>query len=208
MAAQALQGAVNGSISSGREDFLACRSLWNRTRQGQAMEQVLEEQADALLRRAGWDAQCPAYTEAQLARHGQGKRVPLEDGFLENVLAVMGRQEWLDEMRFLAGLACLSGAEHSVLMAALDGDTQEESRRRFVPALSQQTISRLLRSALGKCYANDLSFSVFSRHAIYRRPARRRHMERGGYCLRCGDWFPYGAGAGRYCSERCNNSRR
>ena len=207
MATRETQGESGGAIFGRRENFPDCRYVWNQTQQGQAVEQALEERADALLRRAGWDAQYPAYTEAQMARHGQGKRLPLDDVFLESILAVTGRKEWLDEIYFLAGLACLSNAEHSVLMAALAGDTQEESRRRFVPPVSQQYISRLLRSALSKCYASELSFSGFSRHTIYRRPARRRHMERGGYCLRCGDWFPYGAGAGRCCSERCRENR-
>lgn len=207
MSAQETRSGSGNSIFRAGADFSACRCVWNQSQEGREIDRALEERADALLRGAEPDAQYPAYTEAQFARHGEGKRLPLDDGFLENVLAVATRKEWLDEIYFLAGLACLSGAEKIVLTAALAGDTQEESRRRFVPALAQQQVSRLLRSALNKCYATDLSFSRFSSHTIYRRPARRRHMERGGRCLRCGDWFAYGSGAGRYCSERCRGFR-
>ena len=207
MTALGANGGNAGWSGEAGADFPACRCLWNRSQAGQAIEQVLEERADALLRGAAPDLRYPAYTEAQIARHGQGKRLPLDDAFLENVTAAETRRDFLEEVYFLSSLAPLSVAERIVLTAALQGDTQEESRRRFVPALAQQQVSRLLRTALRKCYETNLAFSKFSRHTIYRRPARRRHTERGGYCLRCGDWFAYGHGAGRYCSARCRENR-
>ncbi len=209
----------NGRTARGREtggerdggnaaEWPDCRCLWNQSLTGQIMEQKLEAGADILLRSVEADAQYPAYTELQMARHGEGKRIVLDDAFLEDFTAAQGGKDLLEEIYFIAPFASLTFAERIVLMAAVAGDTQEQSGRRFVPALAQQQVSRLLRSALNKCYdAWDWSFEKFCRHTVYRRPARRRHTERGGICLRCRDWFPYACGAGRYCSERCRSGR-
>ena len=183
--------------------------LWNRTSEGDFLEKALEAGADALLRIAPPAAASPTYTEAQLERHGEGKRLPLDETLLECVEATQSLEDFLDDLRFLASLSPLSVAERIVLFAALEGDTQDEIAARMVPALSQQRVSRLLRSALRKLYEKwGLSFWQFSRHAIYRRPAKRKHTGRGLFCLRCGDWFPFGLGAGPYCSERCRGNGR
>lgn len=209
MSAQENRGGIAALFCGAGTALSACRCVWNQSLEGQAQERALEEQADAMLRGAEPNPQYPAYTELQLERHGEGKRLPLNDAYLENVTAVPTRENALAEIEFLALGAALDGVERLVLLDWLRGDTQEEIGRRFCPPLAQQQVSRLLGSAIRKCCESGaLPFSAFSRHTIYRRPSRRRHAERGKLCARCGDWFPYGLGAGRYCSERCRGTGR
>ena len=156
------------------------RTLCSLTPTGQAQEHELERMADNLLRGAGEDEAYPAYTDAQLARHGRGVRLPLQEEHLALAAATQTRQDFLNDLKFMAGLTALTRAERRVLDAWIQGQSQNEIVAQWPCGLGrvqQQQVSRLLRKALEKCYALwELSFTQFSRHTIYRRPAR--HYER------------------------------
>ena len=174
------------SWSRAGDCFLKCeieivagqRTLWNRTRLGQAQERELEAQADSLLKSATPSENYPAYTEFQLARHGEGIRLPFQDEFVDSAAATQTRQDFLNDLHFMARLTALTRVERWVLCRWMNDFSQGEIiaqwPRNFGP-VHQQRISRLLKKALRKCYAAwELSFTQFSRHTIYRRPARNR----------------------------------
>ena len=177
------------SWSQAGDCFLRCeveiaagrRTLWNRTRLGQAQERELEAQADSLLKSAPPSANYPAYTEFQLARHGEGIRLPFQDEFVDTAAAMQTRQDFLSDLHFMAGLTPLTRMERYVLDAWMgdlsQGEIIAQWPRVFGP-VQQQRVSRLLKKALQKCHAAwDLSFTQFSRHTIYRRPARNRDRQ-------------------------------
>ncbi|HZP84442.1 MAG TPA: hypothetical protein VFB21_22600 [Chthonomonadaceae bacterium] len=187
---------------------LAHTSAWEER------EAALEQQADALLRALPRDPDYPAFTEPQLARHSRGRCVVSTDALAE-YLAASASQSPIDELAFLASITPLTRRERACLRGWMIGWTQRELRDRWhrlfgsrsaCAAPTQQMISRLLRSALQKCYsAVGLTFAQFSRHALYHRPARRAAW-RIQRCLFCEEPFVAGLGDGRYCSTRCRES--
>jgi hypothetical protein len=83
----------------------------------------------------------------------------------------------------------------------VDGFSQREISNRL--AITQQMVSRRLRTALELCYdAEPVSFRSFCRRTIYRRPPRRTTIAERR-CRRCGESFAAVAGAGAYCSDGC-----
>lgn len=177
-------------------------------------EAALERQADALLMALPRDPDYPAFTEPQLARHSRGRCVVSTDALAE-YLAADAPQSQMDELAFLASITPLTRRERACLRGWMVGWTQQELRDRWNrlfgseaahAAPPQQAISRLLRSALQKCYsAVGLTFAQFSRHALYRRPARRAAW-RILRCPFCEEPFVAGLGDGRYCSTRCRET--
>lgn len=168
--------------------------------------QELEREADRLLRQLPRDPQCPTYTEAQLRRYRQTHHVMRLDSLAESMEATRPSQSFLDELHFLAAITPLNRRERICLRGWLHGWTQREIGQIWWRALdrtSQQTVSRLLRSALRKLLsARGLTFDQFSRRTIYRRPARPRNW-RSVVCPFCSEVFAYGLGDGRYCSTAC-----
>ncbi len=173
-------------------------------------EDEKEEQADVLLRMAAASPDYPAYTEARLrvqsVRHWSALTETLEE-VLERGPSVAA----LDEIRFLASMTALSRLERVCLRGWILGLTQQETGVTWAEALGgpeQWRVSRALRSALHKCYeVHDLGFAAFCRHAIYRRPgSRNRPTWKRCYCPRCREEFPWGLGAGPYCSQGCRDA--
>ncbi len=194
----------------------------------------MEQAADALLRALPRDPACPVFTETQLARRGRRCCAFSTDAWVE-LLAGAPPQSALDELSFLAAVTPLSRQERACLQGWMRGWTQREicahwtelaEKREDVrgksaggaPAMqhageaqtpTQQATSRLLRCALGKCRESvGLSFTQFSRHTLYRRPAGRRGTWRAAICPYCREEFVYGLGIGRYCSQSCREAAR
>lgn len=163
----------------------------------------LELAADALILAHPQDSSLPAYTERQLARRGR-RMIPV-DSLAEMTAAPS--QSLRDELRFLASVSRLSAELRGCLNLWIDGWTQQEIAQAC--AVSQQRVSQRLRAALRICYdAAPLSFRRFSYHTIYRPPRRIRKEMITRRCARCGEEFPLGNGAGRYCSTSCREAAR
>ncbi len=179
-----------------------------------AEEEALEQEADTLLRSLPRDGVYPAYTEAQLARKhdGYGHCVISTEALVEFLANSRPAQSTLDELAFLASLTELNRPERLCLQGWLLGCTQEEVCRRWaheLPGYRQQAISRHLRSALTKCYACvDVSFWLFSRHALYRRPIRRHVGWWRAFCPACKQAFVRAPRADAYCSADCRRMAR
>jgi hypothetical protein len=171
----------------------------------------LEQEADRLLQTLPRDPNCPTYTEAQMERRRHTHRVVRLERLVETDEVSRPPQSLLDELAFLASVTPLKRRERVCLRGWLLGWTQREIGahwRKLLPDDARQNISRLLRSALRKCYRTDgLTFTQFSRHTIYRRPARHR-LWRSAICPHCGETFAWGLGAGRYCSTACREQHR
>lgn len=169
----------------------------------------LEGVSDALLKEAGFDPDCPTYTETQMARRWLDHFAASADTLEEMLSAPQPPQTFLDELRFLMAVTPLSRSQRLCLCGWLQGWTQAELRTRWreVAPPKQQYISRMLRRALCLCYeARGLSFAQFSRHSVYRRPARRQEKWRTLICRACGEPYVAGLGAGCFCSTHCREA--
>ena len=170
-------------------------------------EEALEMAADALLNAQPKDPAYPAYTERQLARHGEGFMMGSVEAMETMLAAVRPTQTALDELKFLITVTSLSRREKICLRAWILGWTQKELSdhwAKFTRMVSQQSISRWLRTALLKCYdASGIGFHIFSHHAVYRAPMKRREVPRVRICPYCHEIYPFGLGTGRYCSPGC-----
>lgn len=171
----------------------------------------LEGEADRLLQSLPRDPDCPTYTEAQLRRYRSAHQVLRLDSLTEYVETAQSAQPLLDELLFLAAVTPLERRERICLRGWLHGLTQREIGTAWLRSLdrsTQQTVSRLLRSALRKLLsAEGLTFAQFSRRILYRRPLRRRDW-RSAVCPHCGEMFAFGLGAGRCCSTFCREQGR
>lgn len=163
---------------------------------------ALEEQADALLGGLIPDPDRPFYTEKRLLRR---ERYAIHVDALADVISSPSLS-LQDEVHFLMSLSRLPRVQRLCLELWLDGWSQQDIAKTV--NLCQQRISQLLACALRVCYSlRPLSFREFSRHAIYHAPAHRR-QQLEGMCLFCGEAYPRGAGWGRYCSERCQETSK
>lgn len=171
----------------------------------------LEQEADALLQSLPRDPDCPTYTEAQLQRYRYTHHVARLDSLIHSLETAYPGQSLLDEIAFLASITPMTRRERACLRGWLLGWTQREIGAKWqtlLPDVTRKNISRLLRSALRKCYlAEGLTFAQFSRRTLYRRPARRRPW-RAAVCPYCDEPFAWGLGAGRYCSTFCREQAR
>lgn len=191
-------GEGEANVRAGR-----CRGNW-------AEEAARERIADALLRAHPRDPDCPFYSERQLARHGRDcmtvTRICVErwGDLLESACPPQSAR---DELLFLAAITPLDARERTCLRAWILGWTQAEARTLWQDGFeggSQQTVSRVLRSALCKCYDGAaLTFAAFSRHTLYRRPAARRDRLRTRICAYCQETFVTVTRVGCYCSSGC-----
>lgn len=221
-----LPPASTVQVKNNLADSEACALEWKR-------ELALEREADALLCALPHDPDCPTYTEPQLARRGRHCCL-LSTGAWLDTLAAGSAQSIQDELMFLAAIAPLSWRERACLRSWILGWTQreigarwndpqevkEERKRAARTRLhasevnlalppTQQAISRLLRRALDKCYeAIGVSFTQFSRRAVYRRPITRQGTWRVLCCPFCCEVFVFGLGVDRYCSQSCREAAR
>lgn len=174
-------------------------------------EEALEYAADALLRRGKTAPDYPAYTDERMARQSAIHHAAAVETIGETLIAPVS-QTLEDELCFLASVTPLSGAERLCLACWLRGWKQEEIRARWESLqdlATQQRVSRVLRSALRKCYASRIvTFAQFSRHSVYRRPARRWENWRIRACPYCGERHIASQGTGRYCSSFCRGAAR
>ncbi len=192
----------------------AIRGAETEEKSREKTECQLEEKADALLLPVEETDEYPAYTEFQLKRHGEGHltRVDLTDE--ERPLPVSEQRQSLEEeLLFLISVTQLRRVERCLLRGWLSGWTQEQMRRVFpteAGRFSQQHLSRLLREAIVKCYSSGLLFKDYSRHTVYRKPARKPGVTlKMMTCRGCGHEFVFGLGAGRfYCSKMCFEASR
>lgn len=167
-------------------------------------ELELEEAADALIRGADHDADCPAYTERQLGRRG-ARLVVRAEALAE--LAAAPPQPLRDEIRFLAAASRLTAELRACLLLWVDGWSQQEIALRL--RVTQQAVSDRLRRALTICYdAAPISFRLFSHHSVYRPPSRGRRDTPVARCARCGEEVAAGPGRGRYCGSQCREAAR
>jgi len=141
-------------------------------------EEALERAADALLCALPRDPDCPAYTEKQLARSERPYCVVSTEALAEVLIAPHTLQSVRDELLFLAAISPLTRLERLCLRGWVWGWTQREiciNPPFCHDVRAQQAVSRALRAALIKCTGSlGLTFAQFSRHTVYRRPARRR----------------------------------
>lgn len=165
-------------------------------------EAAMEQAADDLIALAARDPERPAYSERQLARHGERLIISL-DRVSEAAIAEMP-QSFRDELRFLASISHLKSEARRVLRFWIDGWTQTEIAEAF--QISQQFVSRRLRRALRICYENaPVTFRQFSFHTISQPRRRSTRPMNSRVCLNCGYRFNPANEPGRYCSETCKN---
>jgi len=198
----------DGKMSDSRttlDTFIENRENRGGCRGNLEEEEAREQFADRLLMALPRDPECQFYTEQQLIRRGQTRCVASTELLVE-ILAVKTVQAAADELLFLASMTPLEPLERVCLCGWIAGWTQQELCLRFREAgiQRQQQISLLLRRAWRKCCGEGApTFAQFSRHAIYRRPSRRRDADRRVRCVRCQGDFVRGLGSGRYCSSYC-----
>ena len=168
-------------------------------------QRALERVADRMLQTFPPDPNRPAYTERQLARHGN--RLTILSIYSLSERLVAEPQEFRDELRFLMSVTRLRPEQRRCLRLWVDGWSQWEIAEAY--GVEQQTISYRIRRALRTCYdSTPLSFRRFSYHSIYRRPQKGRDNTILRKCAHCEDAYSLGVGIGRYCSQRCRETAR
>jgi hypothetical protein len=166
-----------------------------------AEEMQLEFESNRLLGAENLGKRGACLTERQLLR---------ANPFLVSLEGLCGlqaapTQSFRDEMKFLLSVSRMRRADR--LCAGLWADGHNQSEIASALGVSQQTVSRRLRMALGRCYdMTPISFRQFSRRSIYRAPRRRDPSLRERCCVRCGEAFPYRNGVGAFCSQRCRHA--
>jgi hypothetical protein len=170
-----------------------------------------EEYADALLHEAY--ASTPrsacgtrAYTERQMVRKVAGRvttRLDVTGG--ESIADWRPSDTTLNTIQFLLSVSQLSRREKYFVRGWMLGWTQQECADRWKASYGTEggsVISGVLKRALSACCDTaPVSFSAFSRHAIYRKP--RPVADRLARCIHCQEPYPYGTGSGAYCSISC-----
>ena len=166
---------------------------------------ALERVADRLLETFPPDSDRPAYTERQLARHGN--RIVLVSLYSLSEKIVAEPQEFRDELRFLMSVTRLQPEQRRCLRLWVDGWNQWEIAEAY--GVPQTTISYRIRRALRACYDSaPLSFRRFSYHSVYRKPRKTHDYAILRRCIHCEDEYSLGIGLGRYCSLRCRETAR
>jgi len=154
----------------------------------------LEQEADALLERAGDGRGRDWRTERQLARAGETS-LRLGSEALEALCAAPCRTD-REEIRFLLAVTPLPRMDRLCARLWADRWTQREIAEAL--GCSQQRVSQVLRRALAACLESlPVSFEQFSRRSIYRPPSRVTPRERR--CARCGEAFDARTTRGRLC---------
>jgi hypothetical protein len=194
---------------AGAKRFEKARSLSSLRRCAgtRAEEGMKEAIADEMLRGAELEKSRPARSEAALAAAERGRCVIRIDDIAERLISTRPSQSALDELKFLMGLTPLTRQERYFLRGWILGWTQEETNVRWIDQfgpMRRATVSRTLRCALDKCGQNaPISFSAFSRHAVYRKPAHRRETYRMSRCANCSEQYIRSFGDGPYCTSSC-----
>ncbi|MEP6755856.1 MAG: hypothetical protein ABJA67_10170 [Chthonomonadales bacterium] len=158
----------------------------------------LEADADEMLRNTDVERDYPFTTENNLSRRGL-IQVPLE-AIAE--WATAPTQSYCDELKFLISISALPQQVRGCMRLWSEGYSQCEIA--LMTRVSQQCVSKRLREGLRVCYdSSPVTFRRFSQHTIYRPPQKPNSTTKYSRCLRCGDKYSVGAGAGRYCSTEC-----
>lgn len=163
-------------------------------------EQIeLEQAADALLSGTEHDPEQPVYTERTLRRREPPLRVSVDR--IAHLESIRG-QSLRDELRFLAAVTPLTRVEKACFSEWVDGWSQREIAHRL--RLPQQTVCRLLHSALTQCYdSTPLSFDAFCKRSIYRPPSHELRRFKRRVCKGCGEEFAARSRRGVFCSLEC-----
>ncbi len=171
-----------------------------------------ERYADYLLHcadaaRGGPEHGLRAYTETQLVRKVSGRVTTRLEITTGSVADWRPAETTVNAIRFLMSVSCLSARERFFLRAWMLGWTQQESAARWKDTYGNEggaVISGVLKRALLKCSDSmPITFTLYSRHTIYRKPARRIDGVQLSTCLHCGEPYPRGTGFGRYCCVAC-----
>lgn len=135
-----------------------------------------EKEANVLLSQTPRDPEYPAYSEREMARKRWRHYITLDPAWMASWVDARPPQGLTDEIWFLAALSDLTHKERLCLRLWLDGWTRQEIFQVFgrtLEARAQKNIYYTVRKALLKCYdTRTVSFSAFSHHTLYRRPAR------------------------------------
>src|SRR5687767_15111452 len=162
--AQICRSAVDNRLccpyNGGNVEYCAPERTAMELSQSLTDEQLaLERVADRILETFPPDPDRPAYTERQLARHGNRMVVVSIYSLSESMVAEP--QEFRDELRFLMSVTRLRPEQRRCLRLWVDGWNQWEIAEAY--GVEQQTISYRIRRALRACYdSQPLSFRRFS----------------------------------------------
>ena len=180
-----------------------------------SLQDSLEAEADEWLKKAPRSGEYPAYTDAQLVRHGEGK---VSSRSLEEMqeggefLQSHATPDYREELDFLIRVSKLTPLEASLVTHWLSGsplnhfrECQPEIAQRF----SRQHLARLRFGALKRVLEGGLTFEQFSRHAVYRKPPQKRLPSIIKACRTCRREFRLSSGLRRvFCSEECRLTAR